>query len=240
MNWTKLTVSPDSTHHLREGLPAYAPRFDCVQKFHSPGLAPVTAAGCAWHIRTNGEPAYEPRYLQSFGFYGELAAVQDGTGWFHIRPDGEAAYAERYDWCGNFQDGLCPVRTPDNRYVHILVDGRRSTDSSWRYAGDYRNGIAVVQRDDGLSSHVDSRGNLVHRLWFQDLDVFHKGYARAKDLAGWFHIQSDGRAIYSRRFAMVEPFYNGQARVETHGGALEVIDEQGNTLVKLRPSRQQS
>jgi hypothetical protein len=40
--------------------------------------------------------------------------------------------------------------------------------------------------------------------------------------------------MYSRRFAMVEPFYNGQARVETFDGGHEVIDERANSLVLLR------
>ncbi|MEZ5480582.1 MAG: hypothetical protein R3E95_24785 [Thiolinea sp.] len=91
-----------------------------------------------------------------------------------------------------------------------------------------------MQRDDGLSSHIDRQGDLLHDRWFLDLDVFHKGYARAKDEAGWFHVRPDGTPAYGRRFAMIEPFYNGQARVETHAGALEVVDESGETKVELR------
>ena len=35
---------------------------------------------------------------------------------------------------------------------------------------------------------------------------------------------------------MIEPFYNGQARVETHANGLEVIDEAGATIGVLRPA----
>jgi hypothetical protein len=35
----------------------------------------------------------------------------------------------------------------------------------------------------------------------------------------------------------VEPFYNGQARVERFDGALEVIDESGEPVLQLRPPR---
>jgi len=38
----------------------------------------------------------------------------------------------------------------------------------------------------------------------------------------------------SLRFAAVEPFYNGQARVERMDGRLEVIDETGKFLIELR------
>ena len=43
-----------------------------------------------------------------------------------------------------------------------------------------------------------------------------------------------GQPLYARRFAAVEPFYNGQARAERVDGGLEVIDEAGKRLVELR------
>ncbi|MEZ4226804.1 MAG: hypothetical protein R3B13_38030 [Polyangiaceae bacterium] len=64
--------------------------------------------------------------------------------------------------------------------------------------------------------------------------MFHKGFARARDEHGWTHVDAQGCPAYSRRFQAVEPFYNGQARVERFDGGLEVIDEGGVTLVELR------
>jgi trans-aconitate methyltransferase len=75
---------------------------------------------------------------------------------------------------------------------------------------------------------------VVHDQWFLDLDVFHKGFARTRDEDGWTHVDLRGRPAYSRRFAAVEPFYNGQARVERLDGGLEVIDESGHALQELR------
>ena len=43
-----------------------------------------------------------------------------------------------------------------------------------------------------------------------------------------------GEPLYSSRFANVEPFYNGQARVEGLDGSLAVIGEMGEPLVDLR------
>ena len=111
---------------------------------------------------------------------------------------------------------------------------RQAYAERWRYAGDYRDGFAVVQRSDGLSTHIDRGGRTLHGRWFVDLDVFHKGYARARDDRGWFHVDEQGRPLYTRRFALVEPFYNGQARVETADGWLGVISEQGQPLLTLR------
>lgn len=238
MSWQLLRVAPDGSHHTTpSGAPAYGQRFDEVLAFHAPGLAPVRAERRAWHIQPDGSAAYERRFQRAFGFYEGLAAVVDADGWHHITPEGQDAYGERYAWCGNFQGGRCTVRDPDGAYLHITADGRAAYTERWRYAGDYREGIAVVQAPDGRSSHVDREGRALHGRWFVDLDVFHKGLARARDGDGWTHVDSKGRPAYARRFAAVEPFYNGQARVERFDGALEVIDEAGGTLIELRPPR---
>jgi hypothetical protein len=234
-DWTRLRVAPDHTHHVIDGRPAYAARFERVLKFHAPGLAPARDASGAFHIGPDGRDAYARRYVETFGFYEGRAAVRDETGWLHVLPDGQPLYGERYAWCGNFQDGRCPVRTREGRYLHLRSDGSAAYAERYRYAGDFRDGAAVVQREDGRSTHVDPDGRLLHGCWFLDLDVFHKGYARARDDDGWHHVDEEGRAVYGRRFAAVEPFYNGQARVERFDGALEVIDLQGMTLVELRP-----
>ena len=236
MNWRGTSVSPSGTHHVRDGTPLYEQRFDEVLKFHEPGLAAVRRDGRAWHIRDDGEPAYGRRFDRTFGFYQGLAAADAPDGWRHIRPDGSDLYGARYAWCGNFQDGRCAVREPGGAYLHLTAEGAPAYDARWRYAGDFRDGIAVVQGVDGRSTHIDHQGVRIHDAWFLDLDVFHKGFARARDDDGWMHVDRPGRPLYGRRFAAVEPFYNGQARVERMDGSLEVIDETGATVQELRPA----
>lgn len=234
VDWRRTVVSPDATHHLLEGAPLYAARFSEVLKFHAPGLAPARDTSGMHHIDTSGSPAYSHRFHRTFGFYDSLAAVDTGETWHHVSPDGNPAYAARWAWCGNFQGGRCPVRDEAGRYRHILPTGAPAYTNHWRYAGDYRDGIAVVQGDDGRSTHVDTSGCIIHGRWFLDLDVFHKGFARARDGLGWTHIDTRGEPAYTHRFAMVEPFYNGQARVERFDGGLEIIDEGGRTVVEVR------
>lgn len=236
-DWRATRLAPSRSHHLVDDRPLYADRFDRVEKYHAPGLAPVCRGDQAWHIDVAGEPAYAARYVQTFGYYEHLAAVDTGAGWVHVDTSGVPIGDDRHAWCGNFQGGRAPVRERGEAYVHIGPDGRPAYASRWRYAGDYRDGIAVVQRGDGLHTHIDVNGELVHGRWFLDLDVFHKGHARARDRHGWMHVDERGRAIYPARFASVEPFYNRQARVEGMGGELLVIDERGQTVVELRPSR---
>ncbi len=238
MNWALLKVAADASHHVTEtDAPAYSERFDAVLKFHAPGLAPALRRGEAWHIHADGSPAYARRFVRTLGFYEGFAAVVGKDGWHHITQEGQDVYAQRYAWCGNFQGGRCPVRNADGTYLHIDTYGRAAYDRQWHYAGDYRDGIAVVQARNGRSTHIDLHGRLLHEQWFVDLDVFHKGFARARDEDGWMHVDVRGKPIYTQRFAAVEPFYNGQARVERFDGALEVIDELGRMLVEIRPAR---
>lgn len=237
IHWRDTTVAPGATHHLHQDRPLYDARFDEVLKFHAPGLAPVQDRSGGYHIDLSGQPAYARRFQRTFGYYEGVAAVAGEDGWRHIDPSGQDVYAARWSWCGNFQGGRCTVRSTEGRYGHIAPDGAVVGSLQWRYAGDFRDGIGVVQAEDGRNTHVDHDGQLLHAVWFEDLDVFHKGYARARDAAGWTHVDGQGQAVYDRRFANVEPFYNGQARVERFDGGLEVIDEAGSTLVELRPAR---
>ena len=237
MNPESWTIALDGSHHVVDGIPAYEERFHEVLKFRAVGLAPVLLGAEAWHIGPDGSPAYERRFRRTFGFYENFAAVIGQDGWHHIHPSGEDAYPQRYAWCGNFQEERCSVRDSGGWYFHIAKDVIPVYQERWRYVGDYRDGIAVVQAGDGQSTHIDADGQQVHGQWFIDLDVFHKGFARARDEAGWTHVNRVGVPAYSRRFAAVEPFYNGQARVERFDGGFEVIDETGDVVVELRPSR---
>ncbi len=232
--WQDLTIAPEQTHHLKDGHPAYKARFVQILKFHSPGLAPVRDASGAYHIESTGRAAYRERYICTFGFYEGRAAVQAHDGWFHILANGRPLYSGRYAWCGNFQGGCCTVRFPGGLYCHLQLNGEVAYSQRYRYAGDFRDGVAVVQREDGLHTHINIEGSQVHGCWFLDLDVFHKGFARARDDNGWHHIDINGQSIYRNRFAAIESFYNGQARVENFDGSLLVINETGETVVKLR------
>lgn len=232
--WSALRVAPDSSHHVDEaGLPAYPSRFLEVLTFHVPGLAPVRDPSGAFHIRPDGVAAYGDRFRRTFGFYEERAAVDAGE-WLHVLPSGAPAYSERFEWCGNFQEGLCAVRTHPGLAHHIRADGSPAYRGRFSYVGDYREGVAVARRfEDGRCLHIDRSGAVLHGGRFLDLDVFHKGFARARDEDGWFHVRRDGSAAYSLRFRAVEPFYNGVALCETALDGRILVSEDGQVVRQL-------
>lgn len=234
----KPMISDCGRFHIEaDGSPLYTARFDEVLAFHKVGkrwIAPVKLGEEAFHIGSDGCPIYHQRYQRCFGFYHDVAAVVAEDGWYHIDQSGRALYPERYAFAGNYQDNICVVMDSDGLYFHLNAIGEPAYDSRWRYCGDFRDGIAVAQIGNGLSTHIRPDGSLLHDVWFSDLDVFHKGYARAKTPQGWCHVDKQGNAIYSERYASVEPFYNGFARCETDDGALLIIDESGRFVRELR------
>ncbi len=239
-NWKNSRPHPKGTHHLDErGKPLYSRHFTWVLPFHEPGLAPVGDETGAYHIKPDGTPAYDQRFDRTFGFYQGRAAVIKEHRSFHILTDGTRLYERDWAWCGNFQSGRCPVRDKQGNYYYIRLDGSKVSNGPWAYAGDYREGAAVVRGKDGLCRHIDPEGELIHNKVFFDLDVFHKGFARARDAEGWFHIDRNGNDISHRRYEYLEPFYNGQAYARLKDGSAVVINENGEKTANIPTSEQE-
>lgn len=232
--WKDARIAEGATHHVLDGAPLYGARFLEVLSFHEPRLAAVRDASGGFHIRPDGQPAFARRFVRTFGFYEGRAAVNDESGAHHVDPSGADAGPRRFGWCGNFQGGACAVRALDGQYLHVGLDDAPLYETRWRYAGDFREGLAVVLDDAGLHHHIDARGVRRSGRGFLDLDAFHKGFARARDEEGWFHLRRDGSPAYTQRYTAIEPFYNGQSRCSGAGGGLVVIDESGQELVRLR------
>ncbi len=228
------SVSHCETYHLKGESPLYGRTFLKVLKYHEPGFAPVLGDDGAYHIDLDGTPAYEFRFKRTFGFYNNKAAVESSEGWFHIHTDGTAVYPEKYAWVGNFQEEICVVRDFQGFYFHIDKKGTPLYPNRYAYAGDFKDGIAVIC--DELKGHtqINREGRFIHSKYFHQLDVFHKGFARAKDDRGWGHINKTGDFIYKDRYLSIEPFYNGLAYAEDNNERLLLINEVGEIVKIIR------
>lgn len=218
-----------------QGRPLYVQRYDQVQSFHfPPGYAPVKIRRQAFFINQQGEPVFDRRFNEAFGFYHGIATVCDADGFFHIDEQGTDVHQQRFAWSGNFQEGLCAVQEIDSGlYFHIDSYGHRPYTQSYAYVGDFRYGIAVVLNHEGSKTHIDRQGRLIHGQLFPQLDVYHKGYAIAGDGRGYFHIDKRGRALYAMRFSKLEPFYNGRAVAVDRFGVVKLISDTGDVISTL-------
>lgn len=230
-----ISIDESECYHLYNGKRIYSRTFNKVLKFHPPGLAAVEDDTGAYHIDLEGKAIYGQRYKSTYGFYCGKAAVKDHNGHcFHIELEGSPSYLDRYAWCGNFQENKCVVKNFDGLFFHVDMKGDPIYEERYIYAGDYRDGIAVVKRaHDGKSTHLDIYGAYLHNKWHEDLDVFHKGYARARSNDGWFHVDLKGQPLYSNRYKYLEPFYNNVAYAITHNDECVLISESGEIIQKL-------
>jgi len=233
MKWQQIKVSNDSTHFLHEGNLIFGKHFIEALKFHPPGLAPVIDESGAYHINESGEALYSKRYSRTFGFYCNRSSVIDKTDWFHIDEKGNRTYSDSYSWTGNFQEDLCTVRDKENRYFHIDLNGNRIYHENYIYSGDFKDGIACVKLQNGLFRHIDTNGNPINDKFFNDLGIFHKNFATAKDNKGWFHIDKKGNELYKERYIMIEPFYNGFALVTLSDSIKKIINEKGEIVLNV-------
>jgi len=233
MNWQDIKVSADNTHFLFDGKQIFEKHFIEILKFHSPGIAPVVDDSGAYHINIKGEAIYSERYTRTFGFYCNRAAIVQNEKWFHINELGKQVYQNSFLWAGNYQENLCTVRNAQNQYFHIDLNGLKIYSETFTYAGDFKDGIACVKTANGFYKHVDTKGNYLNNIDFFDLGIFHKNYATAKDHVGWFHIDKQGSALYTERYAAVEPFYNGFALVTQFDNQKIIIDEKGSNRLSV-------
>ncbi len=236
MNWQNIKISADNKHFLFEGKQIFGKQFIDALKFHSPGLAAVQDESGAYHIDVNGNELYAARYVRTFGYYCNRATVVQNNKnlhSFHLTEQGIRAYSTTFLWCGNYQENCCSVRNYDNKYFHIDLNGRQIYKENFIYCGDYKDGIACVKMANGFYKHIDILGNDLNDKQFYDLGVFHKNFATAKDKNGWHHIGKKGNELYSQRYAMIEPFYNGFAVVDSFDNKKCIIDENGKSILEL-------
>ena len=231
---SEISVSRCETYHLKGENPLYGRTFLKVLKYHEPGFAPVLDEEGAYHIDLNGLSVYGDRFKRTFGFYNNKAAVEVLDGWFHIYTDGTAVYPEKYAWVGNFQEEICVVRDFQGFYFHIDKKGTPLYPNRYAYAGDFKDGIAVICDELKGHAHINREGRFIHSKYFHQLDVFHKGFARAKDDRGWGHINKTGDFIYKDRYLSIEPFYNGLAYAEDNNERLLLINEVGEIVKIIR------
>jgi len=218
-------------------------RYQEILSFHGDVAAVRCAEGQAFHINREGLPIYQERYDRTFGFYAkQLAAVKDHEAkWFHIDMGGKAVYRERYEWCGNFSPvpngAQAPVRSVGNEYFCIDHLGQ-VLSGPYRYVGDANSSGQAVAWDleSGGCMIVNSDGSrwcTGDQSGWIDAQAPHKGIAAVRDKDGWFFVDQTGSQVGCGRYALVEPHYNGQARVQLLSGTWAVIDETGRVLVDL-------
>ncbi len=242
INLKDICLSLCETHHICNGVPLYKERYKKVLSYHKTtrfqdGIAPVfiekDGKEEAFFIDTQGNGVFQKSFFKAFGFYEDLAAVSDKSGFYHINDSGDSAYNNRFAWCGNFVNGACVVRDKSGLYFHIDAQGKALYGHRFSYVGDFVYNIAVAVLENGKATHICKDGTFLHGKLFESLEPYHKGVAVAKDSLGYFHIDKNGRVLYTDRFTKLEPFYNGRAFATTLCGKQCILNEKDYSLEVL-------
>lgn len=242
INLKDICLSLCETHHICNGVPLYKERYKKVLSYHKTtifqdGIAPVfiekDGKEEAFFIDTQGKGVFQKSFFKAFGFYEDLAAVSDESGFYHINDSGDSAYNNRFAWCGNFVNGACVVRDKSGLYFHIDAQGKTLYGHRFSYVGDFVYNIAVAMLENGKATHICKDGTFLHGKLFESLEPYHKGVAVAKDNLGYFHIDKNGKALYADRFTKLEPFYNGRAFATTMYGKQCILNEKDYSLEVL-------
>lgn len=228
MKYNEIKISEDETHFIYNGKKLFNKTFKQILKFHKEGLAPVCDETGWYHINLQGKAVYNERYDRTFGYYFERSAIIKNNKCHHVDTQGNRVYKKSFAWCGNYQEKLCTVRDFEGNYFHLNILGKRAYNENYIYAGDFKDGYAAVRLQNGLYKHIDCNDKDLNGKLFKDLGVFHKNFATARDEYGWFHIDKKGKELYTQRYLIIEPFYNGFALVEDFENRKLVIDEAGN------------
>lgn len=150
MEFSKLEIDPQGTHHLYEGVPIYERRFDAVGPFCFPGLAAVRDASGAYHINFLGEPAYEDRFCGTGNFSEGVAAVRTADGrYLHIDENGNPIAFDTYLYATGFSEGSAVVYHETLGATHITTAGELLYGDWYFDARPFATGSAAVRDETG-------------------------------------------------------------------------------------------
>lgn len=228
MQWYEIHLNDTDTGYVYKGYNIFK-KYDRAMSFHAPGVAAVYDTEGAYHIQTDGEPLYNQRYLEAYGYYDGLASVKDQNGFFHIDLHGTPVHNQRFHWSGNYQEERCVV-TDGESYFHIDKKGKSVYSERYTYCGDYRYGIAVAYISPISAYHIDKNGKRLNQRNYRAAGQYHKGFAVVRDDSGFFHVNKIGNEIYKDRFFQLEDFYNGWAFAEDLYGKKLKVSETGEKV----------
>ncbi|HEY0029828.1 MAG TPA: WG repeat-containing protein, partial [Bacteroidia bacterium] len=91
-----------------------------------------------------------------------------------------------------------------------------SKSSAFEYQGPYCNGLARVKKDHKWG-YVDTVGNIIIPIKYQQVENFSEGIARVRLGSKWGLMDNTGREIIKPTFVFIGEFINGKARVLLEG-----------------------
>lgn len=140
------------------------PKFLGAHNFHD-GLALVEDDNKMWgYIDKTGYFVIAAKYAYSDDFYEGVAfvkTIQAGKkSFFLLNKAGKTVPIPEFEYYGNFHQGLCNVKTKDNKWGYIDKTGNYFIQPIYSNAGEFHEGLANVDVDR-LSGFIDTTRKMV-------------------------------------------------------------------------------
>lgn len=186
--------------------------------------------GSQYHLDQFGNRFYKENYklVTNFSGYGynlyDINAYAENYQGKYIRLDTNGNITETNDsWrygenvaSDNIEyiDGIAVVYNEKEKY-HIDTEGNRLYEENYIAIDLFKDGIAPVRDGDGLYFYIDTNGKSIFDTKFESkIWPFYQDRARITDqFTGSYHINRDGKRLYSESYDFVDHFYEDRAKV---------------------------
>ncbi len=216
----------------------------------SDGLAGFSINNKSGYIDKKGNIVIQPQFsgFTVRKFKEGLAAVQmeyEGK-WGYLDKNGNLAIESKFFSAGDFIDGLALVNfegkfgyidksgefaiEPENPNSINVPEIGYPIDHLIFNISDFSEGRARIQIDQSVG-YLDTNGNTVIPLQFQEAKDFSEGLAAVKSNNKWGYIDLDGNWIVEAKFSTAENFSEGLAKVSIDGKS-SFIDKTGKVVLE--------
>ena len=151
-----------------------------------------------------------------------LDYIDDENGWFFkfgfLDEDGDVRIPYVYDYAEPFSCGYALVRQGSKLY---FIDTNNqpafgSDKSKYHFYTSFREGLCAVEKD-GKCGYIDTNGNRVIDLVFDEAYNFSEGLAAVAVDGAYGYINNNGNVVIDYRFDEAGEFENGFAIVQKNG-----------------------
>ena len=172
----------------------------------SEGLAVVVKPGEAPSvIDTKGNQVFNlPKADNLFSFDNGLAIFSeevDGNNLFgFVNEKGEIVLPAQFIDVRSSSDGLCSVKTKDEKWGFVNGSGKMEINPQFPRVGDFHEGLCYVGDKNGKFGFIDKKGNIKINYQFSDVFDFSNGMAVVESGGKYGAINKNGQFVINPQF----------------------------------------
>ena len=181
-----------------------------------------------------------PKFKEALDFQGDVAVVQDKTGYGVINRVGEYIIKPTFRLIKQFNNsGIAAYKNSDSRLFGLITqEGKILTGTKYDFIGRFENGYAKV-KVGYLYGLIDSLGNEILPIEYEEVGFLKDDLVKVRPRYGnWQYRNVRGRLMIKGPFLEAYDFENGYAMVVRKTGVdptYSIINKKGQTIYSSTP-----